>query len=735
MHSAAIVRGRAAALAVVLLTTACTSGSDPQPGLPGAGTAPLSEFAGRLSSAQQQLSSAESDGPTTGASVSPETSSERSTGAGSSGTGTSGTGTSGTTGSAAAPTPLNGGDPIPAGTVFAIDRARSRLLVATPNDRKQAVPLTGDPQGVAVAPTGTPAAGTVYIAGAARPEGAADGGKRAADGGKGLLTVVAPDGTRTVLDVSGIAERPLVVPAGSPAAGQVYLPVKSGGDRGCTGVQRLDGDTLTQVELPGCLQSLRLGAAGTENSGSVYITSTSARSRGSSQAALTVLAPNGDRQEVTGDQLLGLWFSGERSGSGTGYVLFRKGSAAVIAVITPEGLVREAQIPALTEDTAVTSLSIAPEGSPAAGSLYGRIGTGETLLTVSPVGRVHTYPVGGNLLVDVLVVVPAGVRGAGRIIASNTSGGTVTVVEPDGRSRSIPAPNVSAVAVAPHDAPNAGTVFLLTSDGSVDTLVMVDPGGGVTTRPLVGPDDVESPHLTGLTVAGNGSVVAIGPSAGNSRSVAATVDPGSGRYTVKTIAGIGPIRTARGSAAAAGTAAAGSSILAGDGGAVRIDRAGTVTALAAESARQVVQLPNGAAVVVGNSTVSAVTPSGSVKTARRAANLLKATADPSWVALGPQRSAAAGWAFLTAGDPGSRWLAVTPQGALQDLPLPEGVSHIDLLPEATRAAIGFVGTSGAAGSGIFRVDPRGRPTRLISLRDLPADDWAVMDAVGAVPTG
>lgn len=48
---------------------------------------------------------------------------------------------------------------------------------------------------------------------------------------------------------------------------------------------------------------------------------------------------------------------------------------------------------------------------------------------------------------------------------------------------------------------------------------------------------------------------------------------------------------------------------------------------------------------------------------------------------------------------------------------PLGVSHIDLLPGATRAAIGFLGTSGAAGSEIFSIDSRGRPTWLISLRD------------------
>jgi RNA polymerase sigma factor (sigma-70 family) len=360
----------------------------------------------------------------------------------------------------------------PAGTVIVamdpahIDQSGGSAAVIAPTDTTSASETIATTQAnltaVAVAPYGTPNAGTFYI------------------GGWGdVIETVAPDGshgqtTIPCTEVGGLA----VAPAGTPNAGTVYASCNDRGVYDLAIVPPGGGSRVIQVGTNSeGVAGLAVAPAGVPNAGNVYIADNN--TTGGSNA-LTVVSPDGT---VSGHIALGGWtfdVAVAPAGSpnaGTVYASSNKSTAdgEGVYVISPQGKVETP----LHGGADPTGIAVGADGT-----IY-VVNNAQpgTLAILTPSGQRNVVTVGDYP--QWVTVASAGTPNAGTIYVSNTAlngKGSVSVLAPNTTTvaSTIVLPNSATpegLAVMPQLEPNAATAAPSSSTASTPETAGPSTGG------------------------------------------------------------------------------------------------------------------------------------------------------------------------------------------------------------------------------------------------------------------
>ena len=271
--------------------------------------------------------------------------------------------------------------------IFGKGRDGNTVTAIKPDGVTSTITVGDVPEGMVIAPLGTPNAGTLYVSNYGN------------NGAGNTVSVVRPDGTISTFTISGqTPSPPAVAPTGTPNAGTVYVIGKSG-DSGILTVLLPTGGVKTSAAAVGyCGQGVVIAPLGTPHAGSVYVCDEGPASSG-----------------------------GEAGGEGSTVTEIRPdGTTTMIAVGKGAG-----------------GVAIAPAGTPNAGTIYvANVGSyakpGNTISTVAPDGTTATLAVGTQP--GLPVIAPKGTPNAGSVYVANNlrgNGSTVTVIETDGRIKTV----------------------------------------------------------------------------------------------------------------------------------------------------------------------------------------------------------------------------------------------------------------------------------------------------------
>ncbi len=280
---------------------------------------------------------------------------------------------------------------------------------------------------LAIAPAGTPNAGTLYVSGGH------------------AVSVIDPGatGVATTIPVDGLAGNLAIAPDGTPNAGTVYLLSRDGT------LSVIDPNTNTvtgTIDVGSGAENLAIAPAGTPKAGTVYVaagSSVSVIAPGTTSLATTIDVGTADKLVIA---------PAGTPKAGTVYV--NDYNAGTLSAIDPNTNIVAATFS--VESTALAGMEVAPAGAPNAGTVY--VGAPHIVTVVRPDGTTSVIQgISPNSMVTTMAIAPSSAPNAGTVYvagrgsSSNSDIGTVSVIDPVSDSfRAIAvAGSASQVAIAP----------------------------------------------------------------------------------------------------------------------------------------------------------------------------------------------------------------------------------------------------------------------------------------------